>query len=141
MPTLHRRSYWRAEYVDRAPIDERSCDWIQLPRRGLVQLALVCPNGKMGVLGHSSGQLDHRAFQFKIAHADVGLGGGGERATDAQVIGVLVDAVSGRCVCYAWEYGPRRLVGPFEDHLFDFAYGGGVLRHPSLTVLLGTDHP
>ena len=137
MPLLLRRAYWRTEYQDRPPVDERHCDWTEVPREGLFQLSLVCPNGKTATLGYSDQRIDHRAFQFKIAEASVATG----RKTTAQVIGVLIgDPAAGRCVCYAWEYGPpARLVGPFEDNLHAFFYGGGVLRHPSYPVLLGRD--
>lgn len=126
------RAFWVARYRDRKDIYEYAGpDWSQLPRKGLCEVILSCPNGMSGVLGHSSQDISDRAFQFKIARAFVN----GRRQTDAQVIGVLLDP-EGRCVCYAWEYDTQRLV-QFEDNLFSFFYGGGVMATPSFDAILG----
>lgn len=117
------RSLWQVRYHDGKEISEWETDWSLLPRRGLVAVRLVCPDGMVGVLGNSVDASD-RLFQMKIAYADVAMSGpGGGKSVTAQVIGMLKDT-SGTVQCWAWETVPGRLVGPFLDNWFDFRYGG-----------------
>lgn len=112
---LRGQSFWVARYRDRADIHEWECDWSLIPRKGLIEVRLVCPNGQVGVLGNSV-EAGDRLFQFKIAEARVGVGAGGSgRGTLAQVIG-LVHGLDGEATCWAWEYTTRRLVR-FEDNV------------------------
>lgn len=103
-------------------------DWSLLPRAGLKEVILRAPNGKSGVLGHSSGDISDRAFQFKVAIA------GAARQLIAQVIGVVLNP-DYDCVCYAVE--GINLIGPFEDNISPgrFLYGGGVMSLPNYDVL------
>ncbi len=116
------RPFWQARYHDGREVSEWEVDWSLLPRRGLVAVRLVCPDGAVGVLGNSVDASD-RLLQFKVGFADVSLDGpGGGMTTSAQVIGMLKDT-SGTVQCWAWETNPGRLVGPFLDNWFDFRYG------------------
>jgi hypothetical protein len=94
----------------------------------LKEIILYSPSGKCGVLGHSSGDISDRAFQFKIAVA------GAQRRTIAQVIGVVLNP-NYDCACYAVE--GHDLVGPFEDNISPgrFQYGGGAMLLPNYEVL------
>jgi hypothetical protein len=122
------RSYWIARYHLRNDVYEWDVDWSLLPRVGLKELILRAPNGKSGVLGHSSNDISDRAFQFKIAIA------GAERELLAQVIGVVLNP-DYDCVCYAVE--GVNLIGPFEDNISPgrFQYGGGAMALPNYDVL------
>lgn len=91
---------------------------------------LAVPGGKAGVLTHSTGLIEDRAFQFKVTTTmrnDI---------PQSQVIGLVLDD-NMNCVCYAYEYDKRKLIGPFEDNIApgQFKYGGGVMATPSYEAL------
>lgn len=133
------RPYWQAHYSHRDPIGEPECEWVDLPRDGMRQLRLICPNGQVAVLGDDvPGGIGDRAFQFKQAVASIGVGPDagrvGGRRTTAHVIGVVYSTKMD-CRCFAWETGTKELVGPFIDNFEFFAYGNA--GHLSAPVLLG----
>lgn len=117
------RSYWEVGYANGKTVAEPDpgVDWLHLKHKGLRWLRLACPNGQVAVLGNDAADCGDRLFQFKIAVA--GLGG---RATEAHVIGMVTN-LDGGCTCWAWEYGPKRLVR-FTDDVRPglFVYGGGM---------------
>ena len=133
---LARRSWWVARYRDGKEVAEYSgIDWAELPKTGLVQLRLHCPDGMVGVVGNSVDASD-RLFQFKIAQAQAGIGGGGAgRMTLAQVIGIVNDT-AGNCTLWAWEW-PGRMVGPLADSYPFLSYGGPVTESGMVQPLLG----
>jgi len=92
-------SFWRALYSDRPAIYEWDCDWILLPKKGLKQLHLMCPNGRVGVIASQS-EMAGRIFQFKIAEMNSRSG----RRLEAQVIGIEKGVGDGDCVCWSWEH-------------------------------------
>jgi hypothetical protein len=113
---LSGRSWWQCRYRDGRVIAEwdQGADWSLIPRKGLIECRLLCPNGQIGVLGNSI-EAGSRLFQFKVAEARVGVGGSGGRGTLAQVIGI-VHGLDGEATCWAWEYTTRKLVR-FEDNV------------------------
>ena len=116
------RSFWVARFRDGKEIAEWQLDWSLLPRKGLIEVRLHCPNGQVAVLGNSQ-DLSDRAFQMKTATVSAALHGGkNSHRTDAHIIGMLT-GTGGQCTLYSWEYGPRRLVGPLEDRWDMLAYG------------------
>lgn len=124
---LSGRSWWQVVYRDGRTISEwDGVDWLDVPRPGIREGRLVCPNGQIAVLGNDQ-ELGDRLYQFKVAHVAMGLGGGRHaRGTDAHVMGLVQD-IHGNCVQYAWEYraGEKgQLVGPMQDNLEHYAYGG-----------------
>lgn len=125
---LHRKSYWEVRYRDGKLVNETECDWSLLPRKGLVEVRLYCPDGKVVALGNPIDASD-RLFQFKIAVRYVGRGG----ETMAHVIGVI-DGTDGQCTIFAWEYG-QGLVGPLKDNFNQMKYGGPVTANLDANVL------
>ena len=158
------QSYWIARYRHRDDIYEWECDWGLVPRKGLTALVLQCPNGNWGVLENKGGNASDRLFQFKIATAEVSMGGphcigvvdtktgrvwGWDpvsklpvlgsmpgRKTLAHVIGI-VNGLDGEAIMWSWEYHNHRLVGPFEDNVSPgrMNYGGGVTQDLYYDVL------
>jgi hypothetical protein len=118
-------SYWLARYRQRDDVDERTCDWLLLPREGLYELHLICPNGMAGALGDGK-DAPERFFQFKMGLATQG------RAT--HVIG-LVNDPDGRCTLWAWDYVGKRLIGPFQDNLLAMKFGWPAMARPNLEAL------
>lgn len=109
------RSWWMVRYSDGRIINEwDGPDWSLLPRRGLVAVRLVCPNGKVAELGNSL-DASGRLFQLKVGNLT-----GARRSIDAHVIGI-VHGTDGQATCAAWEYGPKRLV-TFEDNIDAMQY-------------------
>ena len=125
---LSGRSWWQVVYRSGKVISEwdAGADWLHLPRKGIVEGRLICPDGKVAVLGNSEA-LDERLYQFKVAHVSLGLAGGAQtRNVDAHIMGIVTD-IHGNCKQYAWEYTPDgkgRLVGPMDDNLEHYRYGG-----------------
>jgi hypothetical protein len=110
------RSWWRVRYSDGTVINEwDGPDWSLLPRKGLVAVRLVCPNGKIAELGNSIDASD-RLFQLKVGIRTAGDG----KQTLAHVIGIIT-GTDGQCSCAAWEPDPGRLVA-FEDSVFAMRY-------------------
>lgn len=103
-----KRSFWAARYLLRDEIFEWDCDWLDLPRVGLVELRLHCPDGQIAVLGNSLG-IDDRAFQFKTAELRVGEG----RKLAAHTIGVMNG--DGTALTYTWDYATHQLIGPVQE--------------------------
>lgn len=111
------RSYWAARYRDRhEDLYEWDVDWVDLPRAGLVEVRLHCPNGQVGVLGNTV-DLSDRAFQFKEAAVLVP----GGRQTLRQTIGILLSP-EGEALTYSWDYQRRALVGPVQEKVTHTAY-------------------
>ncbi len=128
-PAFLVQSFWIARYRQRADVHEWECDWSLLPRDGLIELGLVCPNGQIGVLQKPPHYADGAGifFQLKVATTLHG--------TLRHVIGRLDDP-DGAATLYAWEYDTGRLVGPFVDNVapgqcrYDIA-----IQRPSYDVL------
>lgn len=116
------RALWEVRYHDGTIRREADgIDWMDLPKRGLVNLSLVAPDGTGRGFGNTS-DATGRLFQLKGATLTVGIGGpGGKRSRDFHLIGMLKD-VTGQCVCWAWEHDAVRWDGPFEDNFFAFQY-------------------
>lgn len=122
------QSFWVAGYTSRDDIHEWDCDWLLLPRKGLVELRLHCPNGAIGVLGKRSAEMGDRFLQFKTAMR------GAVNGTTAHVIGFRVDGTD-QADMYVWDYTTQQLLGPFRDSLETMAYGGGETKHLSYEAL------
>src|SRR5581483_549167 len=118
---LRGQSYWIALYTDRDPIYEWDCEWYDLPRAGLKELRIVCPNGQVGVLGKAGG--GDRVLQFKDAVAASEPIG---RRTLAHVIGMLEDPhlPAGLATFFVWDYKERRLIGPVLDNVYSMQVYG-----------------
>ncbi len=116
------KSFWVARFRDGKEIAEWQLDWSLLPRKGLIEVRLHAPNGKVAVLGTTQ-DAPERFFQLKTATVSAALHGGtNSHRTDAHLIGMLT-GTDGQCTLYAWEYGPRRLVGPLRDRWDMMQYG------------------
>lgn len=111
------RSWWQCRYSDGKVLSEwdtftgkslssGTSRWEEVPKKGMVGLRLLCPNGMAGELEAPEG---HRFFQLKLGHYNVTLTFGGNtktessRSVDSHIIGVVRDA-EGNCLCRAWEY-------------------------------------
>jgi hypothetical protein len=113
------RAWWQARYSDGEVLNEWDTipgrpllpipgpsisRWEEVPKKGMVGLRLLCPNGMAGELEAPEG---YRFFQFKVTYFDLILFGGGSRRTQtAHVIGVVKNA-DGNCFCRAWEIIPQ----------------------------------
>lgn len=104
-------SYWAARFKARGDVYEFDCDWTDLPRQGLREVRLHCPDGQVAVLGNSV-DLSDRAFQFKTAGLLVGVG----KQLLAHTIGILTGP-NGEATTYTWDYVKRALVGPTQEIL------------------------
>ena len=133
------RSWWQARFSDgcivaewntltdkiKLPISKgNSSKWEEIPKKGMVGLRLLCPNGIAGELEAPEG---YRFFQLKAGGMDVGIGftggvAGVRRFCDAHIIGVVEDA-EGNCLCRAWETKEKRLI-EFRDNVFKMEYRG-----------------
>ena len=127
------RPWWQVRYRDgrvvsewdsvagplRLPLAEvgASSRWEELERRGMIGVRLLCPDGTTAEL---EAKEDRKLFQFKVGGLSATIGGPNRHWCDAVVIGAVLDP-GGRCVCRAWETGPRRLVG-FEDNVNGMRY-------------------
>ena len=85
----------------------RKLDWaLDLVSTGdvhkITELTLHCPDGRTAVLEINP---DQPAFQFKTKSLNM-LGSDGIDL-EFQVIGRVLDKVSGRCECFAWDYRPK----------------------------------
>jgi hypothetical protein len=124
------RSWWQCRYSDgkvlsewdtltgkiRLPVGSNgSSRWELAPKKGIVGLKLLCPNGVAGELEGS-----YPYFQLKAGYLDVGPGGSG-RSCAAHVIGAITNIERGDCTCYAWDYGLGQLLR-FSDNFFNFQY-------------------
>lgn len=137
MARLCGRPFWQARYRDGRIVSEWERDWLDLSRKGLVALRLVCPNGQVGQVGNDEDAAG-RLFQFKVATANVGAGGApSARRTAAYVIGIRHG--ENDCTLFAWEAGRGVLVGPIADRFHGMAYGGGVMARPNVAVLGAKD--
>ena len=114
------RSWWQARYADGRVLSEwdtmttrlllpvlssRTSRWEEIPKKGMVGLRLLCPNGMVGELEAPEGC---KFFQLKVGRVGVKMGAGdGEdnrlvHEQDAHIIGVVKDD-EGNCLCRAWE--------------------------------------
>ena len=85
----------------------RKLDWTEdLVSTGdihrLKELRLHCPDGRVAVLEITP---DMPPFQFKTKSLDM-IGAGGN-SLEYQVIGRVIDKVTGRCECFVWDYRPK----------------------------------
>lgn len=101
------KSFWAARYHAGDEVWECDYDWSLMPRQGLIEVRLHCPDGSVGVLGNTV-SLDERAWQLKTAMVQVGLG----RQLLNQVIGVH-DPETNTSVTYTWDYEDKQLIGPY----------------------------
>lgn len=126
------RSWWQARYANgkilsewdtltdkvRLPIGaSNSSRWEEVPKKDMVGLRLLCPNGMAGELAAPE---EFRFFQLKVGFLDVIIGGGSSRSTGAHIIGVVQDA-EGNCLCRAWETKEKRLI-EFRDNIHNMKY-------------------
>lgn len=129
------RSWWQARYSSGRVLSEwdtltgklllpsgngKSSRWEEVPKKGMVGLRLLCPNGMAGELEAPEG---HRFFQLKAGGIGVGIGVGGSgvhRFCDAHIIGVVLDD-KGNCLCRAWETKERCLI-EFQDNIYNMKY-------------------
>ena len=122
-------SWWQARYSGGKVLSEwdtltsklllpigsgRSSRWEEVPKRGMLGLRLLCPNGMCGELEAPEG---HRFFQLKVGGFDVGRG----HFCDAHIIGVVTADGNGNCFCRAWELKEKRLI-EFCDNIYDMKY-------------------
>lgn len=130
------RSWWQARYSDGKVLSEwdtlggkillpmgggKTSRWEEVPKKGMVGLRLLCPNGMCGELEAPEG---HRFIQLKVGGINVrmGMGTTATRFCDAHIIGVVID-VDGNCLCRAWETQEHRLV-EFCDNVYAMRYRG-----------------
>jgi len=66
------------------------------------EIRLHCPDGRTATLEIADGM---EPFQFKTKSLDM-IGAGGN-SLEYQVIGRVIDKVSGRCECFIWDYKPK----------------------------------
>lgn len=94
----------------------RKLDWaLDLVSTGdihrIKELTLHCPDGRKAVLEITP---DMPAFQFKTKSLEM-IGASGTDL-EYQVIGRVIDKVTGRCECFIWDYRPK--LG--EEHLIAY---------------------
>jgi hypothetical protein len=142
---LKGQSYWAARFRDGTEVYEWQVDWSLLPRRGLIEVRLHCPNGQVGVLGNTL-DLSDRAFQYKEAElrismplkglAEVITGKPKSRRVSKHVIGMLTGP-NGEAVVWWWDYALRRLLGPLPTTVEPGQVGilGNVASHLAFDVL------
>jgi hypothetical protein len=86
-------------------LSSRTSRWEEIPKKGMVGLRLLCPNGMVGELEAPEG---HKFFQLKVGSVGVkvSMGNNGRnpliREQEAHIIGVVKDD-EGNCLCRAWE--------------------------------------
>lgn len=122
------RSWWQARYSDGKILAEwdtllgeplfptsigKSSRWEEVPKKGMIGLRILCPNGMCGELEAPEG---HRFFQLKVGYLKVGKG----QSTGKHLIGVVINS-KGDCFCRAWDYLTKQLV-QFTDNIFDMKY-------------------
>ncbi len=129
------RSWWQCRYSDGKVLSEwdtakklllpvlaasRTSRWEEIPKKGMVGLRLLCPNGMAGELEAPEG---HRFFQLKAGGVNVILSGDksdSRHFCEAHIIGVVTD-ITGNCLCRAWETKEARLI-EFTDNIYDMKY-------------------
>ena len=75
------------------------------------ELRLHCPDSRVATLEIADGMLP---FQFKTKSMEM-MGAGGNDL-EFQVIGRVIDKVTGRCECFIWDYRPL----PGAEHLIAY---------------------
>lgn len=125
------RSWWQARFSDGHTVTEwdtltdkiklpigvgKTSRWELVPKKGMIGLRLLCPNGMAGELEAPEG---FKFFQLKAGGVMVGPGGT-SHFQDAHIIGVVMDD-NGRCFCRAWEYKTQRLI-EFYDNVLNMEY-------------------
>lgn len=131
------RSWWQAMYASGKVLSEwdtlpgrvqlplgagEGSRWEEIPKKGLVGLRLLCPNGMAGEL---RAQGEFSFFQLKTGGIDrsISLVTGGAKSgkfIDAHIIGVVYD-VNGSCRCRAWDYRTKQLL-QFDDNVTNFQF-------------------
>lgn len=119
-------AFWVARYRGRDDVHEWDVDWSLAPKRGMTELRLVCPNGRILVLGSiGGGDMAGRFFQLKVGtraavgvvepNGQIGFAPTGATELQAHIIGRLDDA-NGHCTIHAWEPGwALRYREPYDD--------------------------
>jgi hypothetical protein len=119
-----RHSWWQAKYSDGRILSEwdtilgtnfKSSRWEDVPKKGMIGLRLLCPNGMAGELAAPEGC---KFFQLKVGYAFALPGN--NRKTGAHLIGV-VDNANGNCLCRAWDYETKKLL-EFRDNIYNMKY-------------------
>jgi len=119
MITHSGHSWWQARYADGKVLSEwqtiqtklllpvssgRTSRWEEVPKKGMVGLRILCPNGMVGELEAPEG---YKFFQLKVGGVDISTSGkGGRRYMSGHLIGLVME-VNGRCLCRAWEPVPQ----------------------------------
>jgi hypothetical protein len=94
----------------------KSSRWEEVPKKGMVGLRLLCPNGMAGELGGPEGS---KFFQLKVGYFDMSISGGGAQKTSgSHIIGIIIDG-NGNCKCKAWD--GKHLLN-FNDNVFNMKY-------------------
>jgi hypothetical protein len=127
------RSWWQVRYSDGRELSEwetvigapknarpdsaiwRETRWEDVPKRGIVAMRLLCPNGLAGNL--ETNNPEGRFFQLKDGALDVAFMGGGSIATRkraaAHIIGCVGD--DGEADCWSYENAPHPYAARIED--------------------------
>lgn len=122
------RSWWQARYSDGKILSEwdtlsgeqlyplskgKSSRWEEVPKKGMVGLRLLCPNGMAAELEAPEG---YRFFQLKVGYLKIGKG----QSTGKHIIGVVINS-NGDCFCRAWDYQLKQLI-QFSDNIYNMQY-------------------
>lgn len=139
---LSGKSWWQVRYDSGKVVSEwdtldtnyspigasKSSKWEEIPKNGIRELFILCPNGRAGALVNGG---SNRYFQLKSGHLDLGASMGtvsylsrftktASKHCAVHIIG-KVDREDGHCWCYAWNYVTSTLEY-FEDNVTDFSY-------------------
>lgn len=111
-------AYWEALRWDGKVYREvDGIDWMELPKRGLVDLRLIAPDGTGRGFGNTT-DASGRFFQFKGATLMAGMGAGGSgRTRDYHLIGMIRDE-RGQCICWVWDHRLNAWLPPIADNFY-----------------------
>jgi hypothetical protein len=131
------RSFWQARYTDGRILSEwdtgqswmsknllpiflnsKTSRWEEVPKKGMIGLRLLCPNGMAGELEAPEG---YKFFQLKSGYFDLNMGApGSQHSIRSHIIGVVNDA-NGNCLCRAWDYQKKELL-QFNDNIYNMKF-------------------
>lgn len=133
------RSWWEAQYANGKTVTEwdtiegrvisplgnpARSRWEEIPKKGLVALRLLAPNGQASELRTTG---EYCLFQFKRGGVSVGAGPSfvakhllPQLHCHYHVIGVVVDT-NGSCECRAWDYSEKKII-KFRDNITHMAF-------------------
>jgi hypothetical protein len=127
------RAWWQARYSDGKVLSEwdtlvktvlwpvglsKTSRWEEVPKKGMIGLRLLCPDGLAGEIEAPEG---YKFFQLKVGYQNISMGGGKNgRSIGAHIIGVVSNS-NGDCMCRAWDYRTKKLL-QFDDNVFDFKF-------------------